>query len=586
MGKNKTLFALSAYAQFALGVLLWALLCAFGPEQTYRFSEDLRLDFFGLGPISHWLLLAFLLAASYAGIRLKFEMNATFFTSFDISFSTAAFFLVSPLAGALVAFAASSADFYHRAVQKNGVSKDKLVMLFFSTNGNRLARFAFAWLALVLARAKLPLEAGFRDLCLALLAYAAYYLSNNLLFIPFEYYRSPDFNLREYTRDSVKLDLPYSFAIYTFGYFLNLVMLRAGLVAFLILSGFILLASWLLSTLTRTQKELKKGVDELTILSRVSAAAASDLDVMPMVESFTRSLAESLPADGIGVVFFQRYATTIYLVQVEGKKSRATYLPEERRFQTNQLPLSEPSVRLGERLFEFLQPLETAPFMIPSSVFGLPLLQGGEPIGGIVVYSYKEDVPLYKKRRLLELCAQSLVVALDNCFLHLQAIQDPLTGLFNRSYFLYRLEEELSYSTRHRAPFALLMVDMDDFKAVNDHLGHAMGDKVIHRIGDLLRRGLRREDVPARYGGDEFIVMLLNCNEQAAVDKAERIRVSLATKALPREEAQGLTIGCSIGMLHSAYLQGDQDLPNLLRRLDEALYRAKQAGKNKVVFLK
>jgi diguanylate cyclase (GGDEF)-like protein len=305
-----------------------------------------------------------------------------------------------------------------------------------------------------------------------------------------------------------------------------------------------------------------------------------------MVESFTRSLAESLPADGIGVVFLQRYATTIYLVQVEGKKSRATYLPEERRFQTDQLPLSEPSVRLGERLFEFLQPLETAPFMIPASVYGLPLVQGGEPIGGIVVYSYKEDVPLFRKRQLLELCAQSLVVALDNCFLHLQAIQDPLTGLFNRSYFLYRLEEELSYSTRHRAPFALLMIDMDDFKAVNDLLGHAMGDKVIHRIGDLLRRGLRREDVPARYGGDEFIVMLLNCNEQAALDKAERMRQSLASKALPREEAQGLTIGCSIGMLHSSTLQGDQDVPNLLRRLDEALYRAKQAGKNRVVFLR
>ena len=586
MGKNKKLLAYYSYGQFAFGVLLWVLLCVFGPERTYAFSEDLRLEFFGLGPLSHWILLVFLLAASYAGIRLKFEMNAAFFTSFDLSFSTAAFFLLSPLTGALLAFAASTADFAHRAVKKNGVPRDRLIALFFITNGNRLTRFALAWVTLLLAGAKLPLESGLRDVGLALLAFAVYFLANNIPFLPFDYLRDPDFTLGGYIRDSLRLDLPYSFAICTFGYFLSLVLLRAGLVAFLILSAFVLLASWLLSTLTSTQKELKKGVEELTILSKVSAAAASDLDVMPMVESFTRSLADSFPADGIGVVFFQRYATTIYLVQVEGKKSRATYLPEERRFQTDQLPLSEPSVRLGERLFEFLQPLETAPFMIPASVYGLPLLQGGEPIGGIVVYSYKEDVPLAKNKRLLELCAQSLVVALDNCFLHLQAIQDPLTGLFNRSYFLYRLEEELSYSTRHRAPFALLMVDLDDFKAVNDHLGHAMGDKVIHRIGDLLRRGLRREDVPARYGGDEFIIMLLNCNERAAIDKAERIRANLASKALPREEAQGLTIGCSIGMLHSEYMQSEQDLPNLLRRLDEALYRAKQAGKNRVVFLK
>ncbi|OYW05762.1 MAG: hypothetical protein B7X11_01655, partial [Acidobacteria bacterium 37-65-4] len=180
-------------------------------------------------------------------------------------------------------------------------------------------------------------------------------------------------------------------------------------------------------------------------------------------------------------------------------------------------------------------------------------------------------------------CAQSLEVALENCFLHLQAIQDPLTGLYNRSYFLYRLEEELSFSSRHRAPFALLMIDLDDFKAVNDHLGHAMGDKVLHRIGDLLRRTLRREDVPARYGGDEFIVLLLGCKEKAAHEKAERIRSSFATQALPREEAGGLAMGCSISLLHSDHLKGEQDLPTLLRKLDEALYGAKQSGKNRVI---
>ena len=120
------------------------------------------------------------------------------------------------------------------------------------------------------------------------------------------------------------------------------------------------MGSWLLGTLTKTQIQLRGRVEDLTILKRASEAANSNLDIMPMVESFTRALAESLPADGIGVVFYQRYATSIHLVQVEGEKSRSTYLPEEKQFQYEQLPLSEPSVRLGERLFEFLQPLETA----------------------------------------------------------------------------------------------------------------------------------------------------------------------------------------------------------------------------------
>ncbi|OYW00470.1 MAG: hypothetical protein B7X11_04495 [Acidobacteria bacterium 37-65-4] len=304
---------------------------------------------------------------------------------------------------------------------------------------------------------------------------------------------------------------------------------------------------------------------------------------MPMVESFTRALAESLSVDGIGVVFYQRYATTIYLVQVEGSKSRSIYLPEEKRFQYDQLPLSEPSVRLGERLFEFLQPLETAPFMIPASVYGLPLLHGGEPFGGIVVYSYQKDTPLSPRQWLLETCAQALVVALENCFLHLQAIQDPLTGLYNRSYFLYRLEEELAYSSRHRSPFALLMLDLDDFKSVNDRLGHGEGDQVIRRIGDLMRRATRREDAPSRYGGDEFILLLLNCQVPDALEKAETIRALIASRALPKEEAFGLSIGCSVSVLHSDDMKGEQDIPNIIRRLDDALYRAKQQGKNQVV---
>jgi diguanylate cyclase len=176
-------------------------------------------------------------------------------------------------------------------------------------------------------------------------------------------------------------------------------------------------------------------------------------------------------------------------------------------------------------------------------------------------------------------------VALENCFLHLQAIQDPLTGLYNRSYFLYRIEEELAYSSRHRSPFALLMLDLDDFKAVNDHLGHALGDKVLRRIGEILRNGLRREDVPARYGGDEFIVLMVNCEEKAAVDKAERLRRSIATKALPKEDAQGLTIGCSLSILTASRLRGDQDVATILKRLDQALYKAKAEGKNRIMLV-
>lgn len=566
--------------QLALGVALWALIGWVGPEGAFStVAGAAPLEWLG-GRVPVTVTLLALLAASWAAVRVKFPMRGGNFISFDISFALVGFFLISPAAGTLLAVATSFVDIAYRLFRKE-VSHLELVAILCGNVGNRLLRLGFAWIVYKQAGGSLPPTASVEQTAPTVLAFLAYFIVNNLFYFPQDYIKGAD--MRAFLRDTFTEDLIHSFAICSMGLLLSLVALGMGFGLAVLLGGFILLASWLLTTQNAMQAQLKSRVEELAILGKVSAATNSGLDVMPMVESFTRALADSLSVDGIGVVFYQRYATTIYLVQVEGEKSRSIYLPEEKRFQYDQLPLSEPSERLGERLFEFLQPLETAPFMIPATVYGLPLLHGGEPFGGIVVYSYKKDMPLSCRQWLLETCAQALVVALENCFLHLQAIQDPLTGLYNRSYFLYRLEEELAYSSRHRAPFALLMLDLDDFKSVNDRLGHSEGDQVIRRIGDLMRRATRREDAPARYGGDEFILLLLNCQVADALEKAEMIRALIASRALPKEEAFGLTMGCSVSVLHSDDMKGEQDVPNILRRLDDALYRAKQRGKNQVV---
>jgi diguanylate cyclase (GGDEF)-like protein len=581
MGKVKRAWLAYDLGQFVAGLLLWSGIAALAPSGTLGIVSAGAL-IKGLGPpaLSPWLLLVLLALASWAAVLFKFEMDTGYFISFDVSFALVALMLVSPLAGAALALLMVGVDCLNR-LRKPGVSRPDLGVLMVGNAGNRLLRFGLAWLAYSALGGRLPPSGCLEEAGAWLGAFAVFYSANILLFAPSESLRGED--MRAFWRGALRQDFGFTFSVCAVAYLMALSAVKLGLLALLLMGAFVILASRTLSLLTSAQRQLKGRVEDLTILSKVSAAANSGLDVMPMVESFTRAMAESLPVDGIGVIFYQRYAPTLHLVQVEGVKSRSTYLPEEKKFQYEQLPLSEPSQKLGERLFEFLQPLETAPFVIPPSVFGLPLLHGGEPFGGIVAYSYKEGVELAGKQWLLETCAQSLVVALENCFLHLQAIQDPLTGLFNRSYFLYRLEEELSYASRHRAPFGLIMLDLDDFKAVNDHLGHEAGDKVLQRIGDLLRRNLRREDVPARYGGDEFILLLLSCSEKDALEKAEKVRAVIAGRSLPKEEAVGLSIGCSVGFIHSTRLRGEQDVPNLLRRLDQALYKAKAAGKNRVV---
>jgi len=111
---------------------------------------------------------------------------------------------------------------------------------------------------------------------------------------------------------------------------------------------------YLIAVIKRAHIELRKRIEGLEILTAVSEAASSGLDLLPMVETFARKLCESLNADGIGVVFCQPYSTTLNAVQVEGEKSRTMQLPEEEKgYQYDSLPLSEPSHKLGNSLYEF-----------------------------------------------------------------------------------------------------------------------------------------------------------------------------------------------------------------------------------------
>lgn len=569
-----------AVIMFLAGALAWAALLglnatslSLGPALPLLAGKHLIL--------SPWLLLGALFLLSWAAVPYKFSMMSGYYVSFDIAFALAAFFLAAPIYGLLIALSASVLDIVIRAKKEPRQSFYHWLLL--ENTGNRMLRFAGVLLAYQLTGGTFPPSETPRCLLAAAAAFMAYFLANNIFFLPTEYFKGADLKL--FVFESFTVDLKHTLSIFALGYLLSILAAgtATGIASFLLLALFTLMGSALLHYLTTAQANLKRKVEDLTLLGRVSAAASSGLDVMPMVEAFSRALCKELGADGIGVVFYHRYASSVYLVQVEGDKSRSTTLPEEKRFQYEGLPLSEASPRLGERLFEFLLPLETAPFVIPPSVYGVPLIHGGEPFGGIVIYSSRQSADYSMRQELLDTCVQSLVIGLENCFLHLQAIQDPLTGLYNRSYFLYRLEEELAYSSRHRAPFALLMADLDDFKVVNDQLGHETGDRVLRKIGDLFRAALRREDVPSRYGGDEFLLLLVNCDQKAALEKAEKIRQIISARALPREESRGIAMGCSFAVLSSENLHGEQDVPTILRRLDQALYHAKASGKNLVV---
>ncbi len=162
-----------------------------------------------------------------------------------------------------------------------------------------------------------------------------------------------------------------------------------------------------------------------------------------------------------------------------------------------------------------------------------------------------------------------------------QARTDVLTRLPNRRAFLEAFSRDLGLADRQEQPVAVILMDVDHFKRVNDAHGHDVGDQVLVAVADVLRRCVRQTDVPARWGGEEFIVSLPNCDAQDATVVAERIRATLEqTPVLTAEGALAVTASFGVAAWHPAL--GPFEVDALVKRADEALYAAKEGGRNRV----
>lgn len=162
------------------------------------------------------------------------------------------------------------------------------------------------------------------------------------------------------------------------------------------------------------------------------------------------------------------------------------------------------------------------------------------------------------------------------------SITDPLTGLLNRRYFQERISEEIERSRRHHLPLSLIMLDVDDFKSVNDTLGHLVGDEVLKIAARCLRNCIRTIDVASRYGGEEFTVILPQTTKADAQTIAERICAEIYRLDLPFTKAdQKLVLSVSLGL--ATYPEDAESLEDLIRNADIALFAAKSQGKNRVI---
>jgi diguanylate cyclase (GGDEF)-like protein len=187
------------------------------------------------------------------------------------------------------------------------------------------------------------------------------------------------------------------------------------------------------------------------------------------------------------------------------------------------------------------------------------------------------------EQRMLSLQRENLDLVVKNRMLSEVSSRDSLTGLYNRWFVIEKIDSEINRSLRHGSPMSLLMLDIDHFKRVNDTWGHGAGDQVLQAIGKLLRDSCRVYDVPGRYGGEEFCIVLPETKPDNTGIVAERIRSRLEATSLPCGDTS-IVVTASIGI-------AGMDTPEtsallspaaLIDRADRALYSAKNRGRNRV----
>lgn len=209
-----------------------------------------------------------------------------------------------------------------------------------------------------------------------------------------------------------------------------------------------------------------------------------------------------------------------------------------------------------------------------------PISEGEKALTGVLVVLRAITARVHNQRRLQEahdqLQAQVVEIGRLQKSVRQQAIHDALTGLFNRRYLEETLPREVSASKRRGAPMAIILLDVDHFKAINDTFGHQEGDRTLQRLAMMLDDNTREGDIACRYGGDEFVLVLPDTSLADALDKAEALRQACTACAQGKLMDVTISLGVACAPDH-----GD-DGGRVLLVADRALYRAKESGRNRV----
>jgi diguanylate cyclase (GGDEF)-like protein/putative nucleotidyltransferase with HDIG domain len=314
----------------------------------------------------------------------------------------------------------------------------------------------------------------------------------------------------------------------------------------------------------------------LALLNNISRHAITTLNPEEMLSRVAEQLERGLSFDHVGIGLLD-YATKEVIIQAEAGRRRGAL--------GRRLPLGESIVgkvaRSGQicvaRNLVGTDPSETV-LQGSTSVLALPILYADQLHGVLYVETAEPTDFSEEDIGLLHTLADLISVALHNALTlqkaQEQAITDGLTGVKTHRYLMEALSAEWKRATRGGRNFSLVLIDLDRFKFVNDFYGHLEGDLVLHRVGQILEQNCRRSDVVARYGGDEFVILMPETNSSQAVQIAEKLRPAIGEDPLLREKTITASFGIASFPVHGSTPQ------ELIQIADASMYLSKHDGGN------
>jgi len=324
---------------------------------------------------------------------------------------------------------------------------------------------------------------------------------------------------------------------------------------------------------------------ELQLLAEVSRALSSQLSIRALCQTVCNEVRRVMDAKVFFVALAAERGNAMQLeFAIEGEEVLENEpVPLENSFAKRVMETRQPIVlQTGEEINQ--QPHRTIHRNEHGSVRSLamaPLRLGDRCIGVMSAQSYNERAFDDTSVRLLTAIGEQLALAVQNAQLFgdakSRADRDPLTNLFHHRYLKTRLEEEISRSRFTNLPLVVLMMDIDNFKLVNDTYGHPAGDDALRMLTAVLLATCRGSDVIGRYGGDEFMIILPDTDVEAGLRIAERIEAEVAGRELHLNQSTSIPLRCSIGL---ASVPADGRTPSdIIAKADAALYQSKRQGR-------